>query len=311
MRQNLAPKISIIMPCHNAAYYVAEAIGSVRRQTLTEWELIVVDDGSSDASLAIVSQLAQQDRRIRLLRQKNQGPYPARNLGLKHARGESVAFLDADDWWDKAFLAKMHDALAASGADLAYCGWHNVAESGPNRPPYVPPDYLEETDFWPRLLKSCPWPIHAALTRRQILEAVGGFSSYAFTSMDYDLWLKIAALTRRWARVPEVLAFYRWHHAGQISAVKWQQVIHSVAVRRRFIAQHPELIGHLDLTTRKRLLSEPVRQAAYQAFWQRDLVSAQRLFRYALWQGSWQLKDVKYLLASLLPLSWYQRLVRS
>lgn len=301
--------ISIIMPCFNCAAYLEKAIASVQAQTFPEWELIAIDDGSNDNSPDILAQLAAQDTRIRIFRQANQGPYPARNLGLKQAAGEFIAFLDADDWWDKDFLAKMHGALAESGADLAYCGWQNVSEQGQSRPPYVPPDYLKEPDLWQRLLKSCPWPIHAALTRRSVLEAVGGFSTYAFTSMDYDLWLKIAAHTQNWVRVPEVLAFYRWHDLGQISSIKWRQVLHSVEVRRRFVQAHPERYRHLDRAALRRLLTEPLLQAAYQALWQRDLSAAHRLFRQALWQRGWQLKDLKYLLASLLPLAWYQKLV--
>ncbi len=139
--------ISIIMPCHNAASYLEEAVASVMAQTFSAWELIVVDDGSTDRSREILQSLQTKDKRIQILRQHNQGPYPARNLGLKHARGQFVAFLDADDWWDKDFLAKMHRALEESEADLAYCGWQNAIEQGQSRPPYVPPDYLQRTRF--------------------------------------------------------------------------------------------------------------------------------------------------------------------
>ncbi len=310
MHQSANPEITIIMPCYNAAAYLEEAAASVRSQTFPAWELIAVDDGSTDASPDLLAEFAAQDPRIRVLSQTNLGPYPARNLGLKHARGRFIAFLDADDWWDQTFLEKMHGALTASGADLAYCGWQNVGELT-SRPPYVPPDYLQEAEFWQRLLRSCPWPIHAALTRREVLKAVGGFSTYEFTSMDYDLWLKIAAFTRNWVRVPEVLAFYRWHELGQISAVKWRQVLNSVEVRRKFVKAHPEFFRELSQLTLRRILAEPVLKSAYQALWKRDLASAHRLFRRALWQGGWELKDLKYLLASLLPFNWYRRLVKA
>lgn len=308
MNQNHKPQISIIMPCHNAASYLEEAVGSVLGQTFQDLELIAIDDGSVDASPKILEKLQRQDGRIRVLRQENAGPYPARNLGLKHAHGQFIAFLDADDWWDKTFLEKMHCALEESGADLAYCGWQNIAEQGQSRPPYIPPDYLRE-DLAVRLLKSCPWPIHAALVRRGIIEAVGGFSTRCFTSMDYDLWLKIAVLSRNWVRVPEVLAYYRWHEAGQISAVKWRQVMASSQVRHEFAKRHPECFRHLNRHDFKRLLSEPILQAAYQALWRRDLDSAHRLFRHAFRWGGWRLKDLKHLLASLLPFSWYRRVV--
>ncbi|BCX82133.1 hypothetical protein MIT9_P1718 [Methylomarinovum caldicuralii] len=308
MNQNTASQISVIMPCHNAATYIAEAIGSVRNQTFRNWELIVVDDGSSDDSPEIVTRLAQEDGRIRLLRQENQGPYPARNLGLRHAQGEYVAFLDADDWWDPTFLEKMHRAVGETGADLAYCGWQNVVEDGENRPPYVPPDYLQE-DLFARLLKSCPWPIHAALTHRKALEAVGGFSTRCFSSMDYDLWLRSAAHTRKWVRVPEVLAYYRWHDKGQISAVKWRQVLEAWRVRRDFVARHPDLVAHLSRPQVRQLIDDPIREQAYQALWRRDLKSAQKLFRTTLRHHVWQWRDLKYLLPSLLPAPLFENLI--
>ncbi len=299
--------ISVILPCYNCASYLQQAVSCILGQTFTDFELIAIDDGSTDNSLEILTTFKRQDGRIQVLQQPNRGPYPARNLGLNHAQGEFVAFLDADDFWDKTFLEKMHRALEESGADLAYCGWQNVGE-GKCKPPYIPPDYLAE-DFALRLIKSCPWPIHAALTRRSILKAVGGFSTYCFTSMDYDLWLKIAAYTQNWVRVPEVLAFYRWHTSGQISAVKWRQVLNSLEVRRRFVHTHPQLFDRLDRQAIRQLFSQPLLNAAYQALWQRDLASAHRLFRRAWHYGGWTLKDLKYLLASLLPFAWYRAVV--
>ncbi len=308
MHPNYKPLVSVIIPCYNAAAYLEQAVASVLGQTLADLELIVVDDGSRDAGPEILARLAQEDNRLRLLRQDNRGPYPARNLGLRHARGKYVAFLDADDWWDRTFLEKMHRALSESGADLAYCGWQNVVENGDDRPPYVPPDY-REGDLFQRLLRSCPWPIHAALTRRGIIDAVGGFSTRCFSSMDYDLWLRIAATTRDWVRVPEVLAYYRWHDRGQISAVKWRQVLEARRVRRDFVAAHGDLVGHLGADELRRLLDEPLRDQAYQALWRRDLASARRLFRAALRHGAWETADLKYLLPSLLPGPLFETLV--
>ncbi len=309
MNPNYKPLVSVIMPYYNAAAYLEQAVTNVLGQTLADLELIVVDDGSRDAGPEILARLAQEDDRLRLLHQDNQGPYPARNLGLRHARGQYVAFLDADDWWDRTFLEKMHRALSESGADLAYCGWQNVVENGDDRPPYVPPDY-RDGDVFRRLLRSCPWPIHAALTRRGIIDAVGGFSTRCFSSMDYDLWLRIAATTRNWVRVPEVLAYYRWHDRGQISAVKWRQVLEARRVRRDFVAAHGDLIGHLGADELRRLLDEPLRDQAYQALWRRDLTSAHKLFRYCWFHSNWNMKELKYLLPALLPESIYIRLVK-
>jgi glycosyltransferase involved in cell wall biosynthesis len=219
--------VSIIMPCYNAEPYLREAVDSVLGQSYPNVELIVVDDGSTDRSLDL---LRAYGDRIKLLSQPNQGPYPARNHGLAHASGEYVAFLDADDWWSLDCLEKLHRTLVEHEADLVYCGWQNVGE-GIQAAPFVPPEY-EQEDPVAHFVRTCPWPIHAALIRRELVDRLGGFSERRYSSMDYDFWLRALALTRRIKRVPEVLAFYRWHHRGQISAVKWRQVLDALARTR-------------------------------------------------------------------------------
>ena len=98
-----SPKISIILPTYNRADVLSRAVDSVRRQTCLDWELIVVDDGSTDGTGAWLATL--RDERIRVLRQDNAGVYHARNAGLRAARGEYIAFLDSDDEWYPHFLA--------------------------------------------------------------------------------------------------------------------------------------------------------------------------------------------------------------
>lgn len=296
--------ISVVMACHNAAAFVREAVDCVLGQSHPEVELIVVDDGSTDASRDI---LRSYGDRIRLIEQANAGPYPARNRGLRAVRGEFVAFLDADDWWDRQALEKMHHTLVAHDADLAYCGWQNVG-AGVVAAPYVPPAY-ERQDAVADFVRSCPWPIHGALMRRSLVERLGGFSVRRFSSMDYDLWLRTLALTRNIVRVPEVLAFYRWHGAGQVSAVKWRQVLDALAAQRDFIAANPQLVAHLTPAYLHDVTEGQVLRQAYRAFWKRDLPSAQKLFRHAAWSRACGLRDLRYVLCALLPMPVYRRLV--
>lgn len=301
--------ISVIMPSYNAAPYLAEAVASVMTQTYTQVELIIIDDGSRDESVAIAQRLVEaHPGRILLLEQANSGPYPARNLGLSRARGEFIAFLDADDWWSSDCLAKLHAALTASPAILAYCGWQNSGPGAPGTAPYIPPDY-SAGDATTAFLRSCPWPIHAALVRRQAIDAVKGFSVRCFSSMDYDLWLRLFAHDQRLVRVPEVLAFYRWHDHGQISKTKWKQVLDARTVRQDFIEQNPALVAGLEATALQRLVDEPLLKEAYRAYWKRDLVSARRLFRKAFAHRAWRAADLKYLLPTLLPEKLYQSII--
>ena len=270
----------------------------------------MVDDGSKDTSPDIVNRLmAAHAGRVKLKHLEHSGPYPARNLGLRHAAGEYIAFLDADDWWREDCLEKLLATLEENGADLSYCGWQNVGAHNLSPEPYVPPAY-ETEDPVAALLRSCPWPIHAALVRRSVLEAVDGFSERLFSSMDYDLWLRILAHTRNMVRVPEVLAFYRWHDKGQISASRWKQVLDAVQVRRDFVAHHPDMVKHLSPDRLQQLVDGQLLHEAYRSFWNRDLINAQKLFRAAFSRRAWQAKDLKYVLPALLPCKLFQGVVR-
>jgi glycosyltransferase involved in cell wall biosynthesis len=300
--------VSVVMPCYNSATYVREAITSALRQTHPHVEIIVVDDGSDDGSLDIIRQLADtHPGRLVQLQQKHRGPYPARNLGLQHARGDYVAFLDADDWWSEDFLEKLLSAMLREKADLSYCGWQNTGNLATNDSPYIPPAY-ENEDTVSAFLRGCPWPIHAALVRRSILNEVQGFSERCYTSMDYDIWLRILGKTRKITRVPEVLAYYRWHGSGQISATKWKQVIDAIQVRRDFVNNHPELISHLSEQAIYELVDRRLLKEAYRAYWKSDIPNAQQLFRKALARRVWRPRDLKYLIPSLLPSTIFQRL---
>jgi len=303
------PLISVIMPCYNAAPYVAEAVGSVMGQTYGHVELIVVDDGSSDGSEALVQSMVEQHPgRIHRLHTSRLGPYPARNLGLRHCHGELIAFLDADDWWLPDTLEKLRAALSDPAVDLAYCGWQNVGE-GVKSEPYVPPEY-EAADPVAAFVRTGPWPIHAALLTKELVDRLGGFSERRFSSMDYDFWLRALALTRRIKRVPEVLAFYRWHGGGQVSAVKWRQVLDALTAQKDFIRANPALIQHLPAANLRDLTEGQVLRQAYRAFWKRDLVSAQKLFRHAAAHLGFSLKDVRHIVVALLPFTLYRWIVR-
>ena len=303
------PLISVIMPCFNAAPYLTEAVNAVMGQTYGSVELIVVDDGSTDGSDAILTRLAEaHPGRIRLLYSSRLGPYPARNLALRQAGGAFIAFLDADDWWLPETLEKLYDALAEGDADLAYCGWQNVGE-GLESPPYVPPAY-EEEDPVAHFLHGCPWPIHAALVKQQVVVQLGGFSERRFASMDYDFWLRALALTRRIKRVPEVLAFYRWHHLGQVSAVKWRQVLDALDAQQDFIRHNPGLVAHLPAEQLRDLTEGHVLRQAYRAFWKRDLVSARKLFRHAAAKGTYRMRDLRHVVSAFLPMPVYRGLIK-
>lgn len=301
--------ISVIMPCYNAAPFLEEAVGSVLGQTYPNVELLIVDDGSTDSSLEVAERLQQtHPTRIRLFRQRNRGPYVARNLGLEHAQGELIAFLDADDWWTPDCLEKLQVALERSGATIAYCGWQNVGATDRSNAPYVPPDYEAGDKTALFLRAAAPWPIHAALTRSAALRAVGGFDTDWRSCMDYDLWLRIG-VPNHIVRVPESMAFYRHKVGGQITSKQWIQAENSWRVKKKFIAAHPDRVAHLGAKTLHELTDGAYLQRGFQAYWRRDLTTAWHVFRTALRNGGWRPAELKYLLPALLPHDLYVRLI--
>ncbi len=302
--------VSIVMPTYNCATFIGEAVQSVFSQSYTELELIVVDDGSSDETRAILRQLAiDHGARMRVLQQSNQGPYPARNHGLKVARGEYIAFLDGDDYWSPRFIEKLVAALQRQQADVAYCGWQNVGLKQHTHAPYIPPCY-EEGDLARGFLKASPWPIHAVILRHSVIAAVNGFSERWFASMDYDLWLRVLPVSSKLVRVPEVLAYYRWHNEGQISSNKWKQILIQYEIHRDFVAANPELVRHILADELQRLTQGYLLENAYTAFWQRDLEGSRELFRKSLAVGCWGASDLGHIAVSLLPLNLYRRLIK-
>lgn len=303
-----ALSITVIMPCYNAAATLDASMRCVLGQSHANTDLIVVDDGSHDDSLHIVAAVAQDfPGRVQLLQQDHKGPYPARNLALRHARGDCVAFLDADDSWTPDCLERLRDALLAADADLAYCGWQNTGPAAASTEPFVPPAY-EEGDLYAECLRSCPWPIHAALVRRDAVAAVGGFSERMFTSMDYDFWLRLVAHTRRLVRVPAVMAFYYWH-GRQISTDKSRQVLDAVQVRRDFVAAHPDCVAHLPPRRLHELTQGQLLRMAYRAYWDRQLPTAQRLLREAHAAGLCGWRDLPYVWLAKLPLGAFSAIV--
>ena len=106
-KRDMNPRFSVIMPLYNKERYVKKAIESVIAQTYRDFELIIIDDGSTDNSLEVVRGLKIEDRRLKILTQSNSGVAVARNNGVAASKGEYLCFLDADDWWEPMFLEEM------------------------------------------------------------------------------------------------------------------------------------------------------------------------------------------------------------
>lgn len=140
-----SPRVSILMPAFNAEATLERAIASVQAQTVSAWELLIVDDTSSDGTQGLALTAAQDDTRIRVLTHAtNQGAAAARNTALSAASGRFIAFLDADDAWEPAKLARQLDQMAHSGAGLCYTEFWRVNGARRHRV-RVPPELTFDT----------------------------------------------------------------------------------------------------------------------------------------------------------------------
>lgn len=300
--------VSIVMPCYNSAGFIANAVSSVLKQTYPHFELIVVNDGSSDASLEILRSIS--DSRLVVITQQNRGVIEARNRGIHEACGDYLAFLDADDSWREDFLEKMVAALEARPqAVLAYCGWQNVGLPGPRGAPFIPPNYEDEYKV-EKLLYECRWPIHAALVKRGSVLSAGSFDNGIRTAEDYWLWLRIAAQNPI-VRVAEVMSMYV-HHGTQRSTAKnmLQKGLDRWKIRRTFVARYPKCVSHLSRRRIRELTHGRLLEWGYECHWQRDFDAARPIFRTVMRYGYGRLNDWKIMLPSLLPKTWHQHLAR-
>lgn len=300
------PLISVIMPCLNGERHILAAIDSVLAQTFDDFELIVVDNGSTDRTPEILGSVNAS--RLRVLTLPERGVSRARNLGLREARGAFIAFLDSDDTWSAGFLEKMYTALAANPqAVLAYCGWQNLGLPGPRGEPFIPPDY-ESPDKAAALLEDCRWPIHACLTRLASIIEAGGFNTSLTIAEDYLLWMEVSVIGPI-IRVPEVLA--RYHHHDGVQATRNQALaaLDTFRAKQLFLRRQPEIAKRLGPDRIESLTWDKLIQKGNALHWQGDLENARPVFRKALLAGLGSLSAKLRMLPSLLPL-WLHRAIR-
>jgi glycosyltransferase involved in cell wall biosynthesis len=216
------PRVSVVIPCFNAERYIAATLRAVLAQVGASLEVIVVDDGSTDGSAALVERDFPQ---VRLIRRANAGVAAARNTGIEAATGDWVAFCDADDVWLPGKLKSQFEALgAAPEARMSYTAWH-VWVSADAEPDAALLQRLAaqagDSQRWsgatgwlyPELLLDCVVWTSTVLMQRSLLSEIGSFDTSLRIGEDYDLWLRASRVTRI-ERVARPLALYRQHPAS-------------------------------------------------------------------------------------------------
>lgn len=204
-------RFSVIIPLYNKAPYVEKALGSVLSQTFHDFELIVVNDGSKDDSLAVAQRVLAGTSAI-VINQENAGVSVARNNGVAASNGDYICFLDADDWWEPTFLEKMNALVDDYPEAGIYGSGYYLVKNGKRRiaPIGVPENfekgYIDYCSTYARTLCMPLTSISVAIPRKNFDE-FGGFKSYLKLGEDFDLWIRIA-LKYKVAFLNGPLAYY-------------------------------------------------------------------------------------------------------
>jgi glycosyltransferase involved in cell wall biosynthesis len=211
------PVVSVIVAAYNASKTIDETIRSVLGQTRQDFEIVVVDDGSTDDTGSLVAYWSA-DPRIRLHRQENAGPAAARNAGIVLALGEYLSMLDSDDLWLPCYLERMVQALQESPqSGFAYTdAWALEQASGRIRRATAmsrqrPPKRTLPAAAFLEALVQRNFVFNAVTVRRDVLERVGSYDPEIPQAEDYELWLRFCAAGHTGVRVQGPLAIYRVH----------------------------------------------------------------------------------------------------
>jgi GT2 family glycosyltransferase len=221
------PRVSVVVTCFNLGIYLAEAIDSVETQTFQDFEIVIVDDGSTDPETVRLLETWVRPR-TQVLRTANRGLPAARNFGVAHSRGELLCCLDADDKLAPTWLEKAVEALDAD-PDLAFVS-HWLRYFGEEEG-----DWCPESAGFPQLLDANTIN-GAALVRRSVWSALGGCDeSMREGCEDWELWIRAIEGGYRGAILPEVLFYYRRRKDSMSRAMAGER---QVAISRRMIEKH-------------------------------------------------------------------------
>jgi glycosyltransferase involved in cell wall biosynthesis len=226
------PSVSVVIPTYNRARDLRRALGSVLAQTYTDWEALIVDNHSADDTDDVIKGFG--DPRLRLFKINNSGVIAAsRNLGIRHAHGEFVAFLDSDDYWRPD---KLESSMAwlRRGYDVVYHDMHIVSD----RPHFggarkFNTRQLTAPAFNDLLVNGNTLPTSSVVTRRELLVRAGGFREDVdiVAGEDFDLWLRVSTLTERFKRMDGTLGSLWRSVDSQFSCRRFISVISEIEKR--------------------------------------------------------------------------------
>lgn len=231
---NSLPKISIIVPVYRVEKYLSQCIESIITQTYTNFELLLIDDGSPDLSGKICDEYAEKDRRVRVYHKTNSGVSDTRNVGLKKARGEWILFVDSDDWLSSQCLETCSNAMADSQLDLLQFGYQRVCDDGQvlfsskeHTEKLFIPDYIKE-----KKMLVTPW---GNIFKRSIIAEYNiRFNPKIKLGEDQLFVFEYIVHCEFCQRIPNSLYFYRWNVNSASRNPKSEDCINSIVAFQNF-----------------------------------------------------------------------------
>jgi len=240
---NSKPTISVVIPAYNAAHYLSDTIHSVLAQSYTDWELLIINDGSTDTTESVVNRYCQQDGRIQLVTKENGGVSSSRNLGATLAKGELIAFLDADDKWLPNKLAVHAEYMHSHpevGVSFARVELMNSDGSSMNKLTSNQLTQLQPQEF---LYSNPTVTTSNVVIRRDLFHKMQGFDQTINHSEDMELLFRIASCSDfKIEGINQTLVQYRIHNTGLSSTLKnmedgWKKMLEKAR------QLHPELVS--------------------------------------------------------------------
>jgi len=295
------PKVSVVMPVYNGEKHIVEAIESGLAQTYSNFELIVVNDGSSDGTYGRIQPYLARLKYV--AHPVNRGVCAAANTGIQNASGDLIAFFDSDDvWFPEKLELQVEYFRANPDVALVYCDNLRFDEKGViPKEEELPSGFRREGNIFRELFLDSLICANTVVVRRECLERFGGFDETLRTG-DYDLWLRIAR-HHKIGYVPRVLTKYRQHDSQLSRKIRTSGPDDDplpVTVIKKMLRLYPEIPKELGASTVKRRISSLYVQVGYHCFNQGDFPTARKHLRQAIRHWPLDLRCYGYYLATYL-----------
>ncbi|MFQ5964188.1 MAG: glycosyltransferase family 2 protein [Candidatus Scalinduaceae bacterium] len=271
------PRVSVIIPAYNVERYIGETLDSVLVQTYSDFEVIVVDDGSNDRTAFIIKKYQKKNpEKVRLIQKENAGPARARNVGIKASTGEYIAFVDADDLWLPEKLEKQVSYFEKQPPQVGMV-YTNAKKFDQQGIWTLPKRYRKkrvEGWIYKDLLRENMIPNQSVMVRKRCFEKVGLFEESLDIIEDHDMWLRVA-MKYEIAFLNEVLSLYREHSQGRSKGVE-KTMKRAIGVMDKHLKM---ALGNIELEdTIKRSFSQRLYEFGYFYLKEGRMLAARQMF---------------------------------